>query len=823
MGGSKNILDKMTKFDLNKITERFEHLMNCTTEVDLENARFSTEERKRRGVNIHRFGIFHSEKTDFPDKMLAFNYLSERFIKTEAWYIIMQHLVSYFRQKEEPATRKEACFLLSRILMRLIVKDLRKKKIKKKIWGPLPLEEKLKVCDETLTYYWANAEEAGIIEQITSTSKSGKPIALYKLKDSLDLELFPLIEYTEFQEFPRIIKPKDWIMEETDDNKVKIYQGLTNFDAHFVREKETHTGYTYVNKKLVEVVNYLQTQEWYIDLPIKNEDILNWEYNQYDLKDIEDIHQKNASLALVNYTLKNDKSIYYIWTIDFRGRLYPLALWGFSPTSSKHLIRRFIRSSVPCIYNNTYHNAMLIYVALIMKNIEKDVLSNETLRRKLSISHIYKDVYDKKYSYKDLKNIGKKILETTTKMDELTYDIYIFNRFKDCFETKTAYNYMGQIDATASGAQIAAILMNDEDLARAVNLCAPEESDITESSYIQKDLYLIILNESLESFNIFPEIKDILDRKLIKSLIMPLIYKKTEYTSRQDVMTSIIDLNSLKQIKKEEEKVQKELASYIKNKVLIYISDEILKEYLEESYPDKDWRKEKGSTPKDRYEELAKKLLTIFIKKEVNKEMVWDWEKIRNNLTNQEIKDFNEYFKIKKNLAAKLITAHVRKVTFEMYPKLKEFLEVFDDKEFYSKYPFSTEFLDFENTYMKYNQIRLKLKINDKEKKYSFKDPSDTKKDEKKSLSSSAANYVHGIDANIIQKIIRKFKEKNIQGFWPNHDCLKFRLEDLEIVTKVVKEAYVEIQDFARKHEFWKKYHTNGSFKISGRHMMRIE
>lgn len=55
------------------------------------------------------------------------------------------------------------------------------------------------------------------------------------------------------------------------------------------------------------------------------------------------------------------------------------------------------------------------------------------------------------------------------------------------------------------------------------------------------------------------------------------------------------------------------------------------------------------------------------------------------------------------------------------------------------------------------------------------------------------------------------------------HDCLLIRGCDVPIFLKLINEAYREIQEMAKTHPFFSKYHTNGSIDINSYNIFKME
>jgi hypothetical protein len=176
--------------------------------------------------------------------------------------------------------------------------------------------------------------------------------------------------------------------------------------------------------------------------------------------------------------------------------------------------------------------------------------------------------------------------------------------------------------------------------------------------------------------------------------------------------------------------------------------------------------------------------------------------------------------------ATKLLKAHLERVVLILEEVMKEKLPFFTsllnflqekDKGFAKKeqaYKVETPFLTYENNYFAQQSKRFYLYLYAKNEQ-GYKVPKrasmtvydiDKKKiDKKKRKNAICANVVQGLgDAFTLHLLLEK-SLKQTSGIFPIHDSVLLTLKDIDVVEKLVQEAYQEVYTYVRDKGYFKE------------------
>lgn len=401
--------------------------------------------------------------------------------------------------------RRKTIDLNLRVLLDEILENyFSTKKIKKKSFDALSDSEKRLMIDQFIANFWFNLLELDLVDR----SKSG----IITLKQEATFMVLDSLITIKFRDYPCVYTPKPWDV--TGKNG-----GYYTIPTAFVSTKPTYMGKLFWSENLLNLINKLQQLAWTLDFPLEYiktdftfkedkvlfEPVTTWQKKKKrknDLKEKEDIVQHLHTRFFIEKFAAQNKHFYYPYTLDFRGRIYPLCSWGYSVTSSKKL-RHCIRTPEEYILTESGKFWLKVYLANILK-IEENSYAN-TVKVLDSKQDMLSDIIEalpNNYT----KYLAKKIYE----------DI-----------NRGLSNILVQFDATSSVYQIIGIIINDKKLMDNTNLLDTNfQENKPNLNFVYKDIYSYIENICKRNlpndvYNIF------MDRALFKGLLMPLIYGKT--------------------------------------------------------------------------------------------------------------------------------------------------------------------------------------------------------------------------------------------------------------------------------------------------------
>lgn len=456
--------------------------------------------------NIRRFAQLYTKKIIIFEDLEMLNFVDRKFFNSVTLYGCLCLIYSMLPDNDSKLERVKIDELLREYLNLSMNKYCNRKKDLKIKWNKLTNQQKSDIQDELLFTLWANLKNLKIISIKQTKKESYITSSKYFDRTILD-NSFRFI----LNDLPCILQPKDWEFITTEEVGGGGYH---SFESMFIRKKNEFKGEIKVKKELVDVINKLQKIEWTIDpaainfVDIEFSKVIELvQKNAKAIRKDEDFFQDlNTALFLIQFCTNFNK-FYFPFNIDFRGRLYPLCDWAFSPTSSKRM-RSYLRLSKEEKLTNEGKDWLLLKIA-VLNNIQHSTL-NETL------------------------NTVKKNISNFPKLD---FDNYIDFQTTDIFYNieDMSSKHLIQMDATCSAYQLIGIIRNSEKIMKLTNLL--DNNNVTKKpnfNYEYNDLYSYIINSCAENLP-HPAMKHYLDRNLIKKLIMPLVYGKTEYASMEDL------------------------------------------------------------------------------------------------------------------------------------------------------------------------------------------------------------------------------------------------------------------------------------------------
>lgn len=687
--------------------------------------------------NIRLFANNVTKNWEYPNTGLKLiSYVDERFFSRVILYFLFFYVVESLITDRN---RWSVEFELRDFLNDIIEEYLSNKKIKKKAYTKLTTEEKSLIFDEFLANFWTNLMNLNLIQR----SNSG----ILSLNKDISFALFDNLLTAKFKDYPCIYKPKPWTYD-------GLEGGYYTVQRPFITKRPNFAGKVTWNKRLVDLINNLQETAWSIDFPLQYlDDEFYYDENAFlhsqEMEDKEDMIQYLHTRFFIQNFCSKVKQFFYPYQLDFRGRIYQLCSWGYTPTASKK-IRQYLR---------TY------------KDFDLTPQGADWL--KIKLGYVLK-LNGKSYS-ETLNNVNQSDINAIITNLPDTYIKYnILSIITDIDKKKT--RHLVQFDATSSVYQIIAILINDKKLMEHTNLIDPDNTPITpNSTYIHKDIYSYIQEKCIEylphptAYNIF------LEREIIKGLLMPLLYGKSELESVNDLMAHIdviedtfLSFETSENATTEKDHINlEELRKYPKEELLAVLPDSL----------------------KSKFEQTIKtnKASLIYTKK--------------------------------KDYMCRIFVRSLKQALFTEFPRLEIFYNMFKGKEAIFKHEtYNTRFFSFQCLYKKTKTYIRSAYINKKRTRFSYKLILD---ELEKKTNGEAANFVHSKDAFLIHYILEhKSKETPVL---PIHDCLMMHASDASYILDLAKDAFIALQKDAAKHPVFSQFHNEGSHLITSAHMFKFE
>lgn len=470
---------------------------------------------------MKRFAQIYTRNIHLPTTLEINNYVEKKFFDSVLLQGALCVIYSYLPNIEEDIPQNEINYQLIILLNRYLdVYFEKRKKLKiRKQWLKLSQEKRLQLLHELLHVLWLNLKRLHVVKSINKKiidhRGSEKFMPAIKFHPDFDVTILGVHPFL-FNDLPCIQKPKDWVLLE---NNYVYNGGFHTYSTEFIRKKIYFKGNSIPTKKLVSIINNMQSMEWTVDSIALTDYFLNKEFssvlthletNADKIKRTDDIFQSyNTLLFLKNFCTKY-KHFYFVYNIDARGRIYNSADWAFSPNSSKQM-RKYIRIPKPLELTEECQNW---YYLKIGKLLELPHNSNKQLLT------LVKDQF-KIYDIETIKNFE-------------TYDDFrIYSLMVDIKNKVT--DQLLEADCTTSSMQILGTMCNSKKIMELTNLIGENcEDGSATSNYIIKDLYAHIMHKCKEKLP-DPIFEKFLNRPLMKSLIMPKAYSKTARTSTLDL------------------------------------------------------------------------------------------------------------------------------------------------------------------------------------------------------------------------------------------------------------------------------------------------
>lgn len=474
--------------------------------------------QKEKGGNLRLFAnnvTKHWHYPQPPNDLQILKYVDERYFSRVILYFMFNFVVESLILNRR---RKTLDLNLRSFLTQILNTYFSNKKIKRKQYESLTQSEVSFMFDKFIANFWSNLLELDLIHRADR--------GVISLKKETTFMLFDELVTMKFRNYPCVYKPKDWDISGKNG-------GYYITPTELITKKPTFMGKLKWSSRLIDIINSLQNDSWSIDFPLEyiktdfsfNEDVVLFKRKGKKTQEEKDVEKEDiiqhlhTRFFLENFTSKVSR-FFYPYTMDFRGRIYPMCSWGYSPTSSKK-IRQCIRTSKEFVLTEKGAFWLKVLLAHILK------LEQETTRTTVQTIN---DKWD------NIPNIINEMPFNYTKHLAST----VYNDLK-----RGSSSVLIQLDATSSVYQIISLIINDKNLMSHTNLIdESNEKKEQNPDFVYKDIYAYIESRCRaelpnDVYTIF------LDRSVFKSVLMPLIYGKTLNSNVKDLVQYIKDIGAV--------------------------------------------------------------------------------------------------------------------------------------------------------------------------------------------------------------------------------------------------------------------------------------
>lgn len=578
-------------------------------------------------------------------------------------------------------------------------------------------------------------------------------LCIYKVQN-LDLKLFEITLLVN-KTWPLIREPQNYIFQKD----TLEYIGGFFFNKINIKIKNKRIKDIILTSDFVSLINNLQKVAYYL-ITNKNKILILKKYMEFLLENIltkEDSRKlilisklkkykdynfdDSLELELSNWFMlyqyfifienKIDK-IYFVFQIDCRGRIYNAIKFGLNPTLNK--LSRILLNVKNREYLTEFTKVLLKQYIFKLLKIKSE---NEFLI-------IYNDI----------------LIELNEKFKNfnfLKYSIEVYIIMIDWIENVILHNYTElslEIDASQSGFQILAIFSN--------NLKLLQDTDIIRTS-IKEDLYLKFLNKlkiKYQNKNIF----SIIDRSMIKKLIMTIPYGSSEFSQKLMLLQSYLSKYSLRYLFEN----KKDIGILVESDL---ITDFTLKVELQTFY----------------FMIINEKIdsVNLYAKIDVLQRKI-EMDLLK-NIFSQIVEDINNFLNLEYNEILNFIISYKKRV-------LNKKSDIFLESDLIS---IKTKWLIYFLTY--YKETKKIGTIGNT--KYINYELNMLKKDNLKIEQGLIANLVQGLgDSFILHNIIFYGLQTGIY-LYPIHDGILCNFEDLAKWQLIILKSYNEVYNFIRDNK----------------------
>lgn len=373
---------------------------------------------------------------------------------------------------------------------------------------------------------WKSAKDkAGSLSDLTGGYLSNPTSEMY--------DRYKLLSSTNLHNFYLELKEPDKLCAIMNCLQSKPFQIKTGFLIYLIRNEKTFVDHGLLAPGFVAYMNIMDCTSKLRELYMKNDYIReNFTYNELLLTLQKDIQRARYEKLIFELAMAYEGYSFYLPAfLDFRGRIYRCGVLHFHERDLSRSLVEFAEAeehdlcvavAATCFQFQSFksENAVLCWVKQISKELQKKGISPTSdihLMDPESAKHLVALSVQAKHPFQFLSGF---------------LSVY-FNQIDSIMRMPITQ------DASASAYQIMSYLLLDETMARKTNLIPSPEGEI-------EDIYTSILHElnsyigkKIEDSALSSTLIEVLDRKIVKSIFMPIIYGKTVMSTAYDIKGSL--------------------------------------------------------------------------------------------------------------------------------------------------------------------------------------------------------------------------------------------------------------------------------------------
>lgn len=389
----------------------------------------------------------------------------------------------------------------------------------------LPIKLNLPMVYPPLEWKSAN-DKAGSLCDLTGGYLSSPTSEMY--------DRYRLLSSTNLHNFYLKLKKPEKLCEIMNFLQSQPFQIHTEFLCYILRNQKTFVDHGLLAPDFVGYINIMDCSSKLREVYMKNEYIKkNFTYNELLLTLQKDIQRARYEKLIFDLALAYEGYSFYLPAfLDFRGRIYRCGLLHFHERDLSRSLIEFVEAEKydpkvavvdTCFHFQSFKSdsaALSFFNELNKKLQNQDIFPSSSIILRESDS-------------KNTNHLVELSCQAKHPFQFLSGFLSVYFSQIDSIKRKPVTQ-----DASASAYQIMSYLLLDERIARKTNLIQSPKGEI-------EDLYTSILNElkyyiskKIDDSVLSSTLCDVFDRKIVKSIFMPMIYGKTVMSTAQDIKDS---------------------------------------------------------------------------------------------------------------------------------------------------------------------------------------------------------------------------------------------------------------------------------------------
>lgn len=389
----------------------------------------------------------------------------------------------------------------------------------------LPIKLNLPMVYPPLNWKSAKKDKAQSLSDLTGGYLSNPTSEMY--------DRYKLLSSTNLHNFYLELKDPETLCSTMNCLQSKPFQIKTDFLTYLLQNEKTFVDHGLLAPAFVAYMNIMDCTSKLRELYMKNLYIReNFTYNELLLTLQKDIQRARYEKLIFELAQAYEGYSFYLPAfLDFRGRIYRCGVLHFHERDLSRSLVEFadaeecdynVAATATCFQFQSFmsENAAFCWFKQITKGLQKEGIfptSDINLVDPESANHLVELSVQAKHPFQFLSGF---------------LSVY-FNQIDSIMRMPITQ------DASASAYQIMSYLLLDETIARKTNLI-PSPDGVIEDIYtsILHELYSYI-GQKIEDSALSSTLIEVINRKIVKSIFMPIIYGKTVMSTASDIKASI--------------------------------------------------------------------------------------------------------------------------------------------------------------------------------------------------------------------------------------------------------------------------------------------